>query len=165
MQRWLGVWFDHKMNVKHQLKNKAASAPRAFNAIARLACTENCLRYEALWQLFQTSIAAISDCGAEVWWNRQEGLSNTIQHTQNQAMCKIAAPFRTAPTAAPDADTALPLTPIRVNALQETYPLQLVAMPATHLVLLFCPESLPKHPRTRTTTTQEVTPGTVNSHS
>lgn len=73
VQKFLGIWFDRKMNFKHLVQTKAVSALRAFTAISRLASTERGLSLQALRQPFQSCVATVSDFGAEVWWKGQKG--------------------------------------------------------------------------------------------
>lgn len=100
VQRWLSVLFDRKMKLKYQGSTKGASILRVFAAMTGLASPDTCLSYDALRPLFQTCVSSISNFRAGVRWNGQVGCSNIIQRTQNQAMCKIAGPFKTTPPAA-----------------------------------------------------------------
>lgn len=131
-KRWLGVWFDRKLNFKHHVKTKATSTLGAFTVISRHASTQKGSGYQALRQLFQTCVATINDIGTEVWWNGQIGVTNMLQQTQNQAVRKIPGAFKTTPTAALEVDTALPPTSISLEKIQRKYALWLLSMPSTH---------------------------------
>lgn len=131
VQRWLRICFNRKSSFKHLVRTKAASALKAFTAISRLASTEQGLSYKVLRQLFQTYVSIINNIGAKVWWNRQVGFRTIIQQTENQAMRKIAGAFRTTPTAAPEAETALSTISIRLDEMQRKYALRLLSMPPT----------------------------------
>lgn len=141
--RWLGIWFDRKLSFKHHVKTKAASAMRAFLALARLGNTERGLSQTALRQLYQTCVTTISDFGAEVWWNGQTGYKIQLQKIQNNAMRTITGAFRTTSISALEAETALLPTEIRLDLQQQKYALRILSMPATHSICTFSPDSFP----------------------
>src|SRR3977135_4401519 len=67
MVRWIGIWFDRKINFKHHVKLKAASGKRALGALKSLANTESGFTPSAVRQLYNACVIPVCDFGAEVW--------------------------------------------------------------------------------------------------
>jgi hypothetical protein len=66
-QRWLELWFNRKLTLKHHMRSKTASAIRVFMALSRLGNTKRGLSQSALRQLYQSCITTVADFAAEVW--------------------------------------------------------------------------------------------------
>ena len=64
--RWLGVYFDRKLNWKVHIQQKVTSAIRTLHLISRLANTEGGLSTQAMRQLYTACVASISDYAVPV---------------------------------------------------------------------------------------------------
>ena len=141
--RWIGIWFDRKLNFRHHVKLKTASGKRALGVLMRLANTESGLSPPAMRQLYLACVVPITDFGAEVWWKEQKIYSDQLQTIQNIALRKILGAFRTTPTSAMHIEAAIPPVHIRLTHLQRKYAIRILTMPMSHPVRQRCPLSFP----------------------
>ena len=70
--RWLGVYFDKKLNWRVHIQQKVTSATRTLHLISRLANTEGGLSTQAIRQLYTACVTSISDYAVPIWWNQQQ---------------------------------------------------------------------------------------------
>ena len=113
--RWIGIWFDRKINFKHHVMLKAASGKRALGALKSLANTESGLTPSAVRQLYNACVVPVCDFGAEVWWIGQAAYQQKFETVQNMALRCILGAFRTSPTIALHNQSALPPVAVRLN--------------------------------------------------
>ena len=64
--RWLGIWFDRKLNFNTHVKQKKTSMLRAFNAIQNLSNTERGLTRGAIRQLCISTVFSVSNYKSEL---------------------------------------------------------------------------------------------------
>ena len=69
--RWLGFWFDRKLDFKEHVERRVIAAKRVTHAVCRLATSEWGLSAPVFRQLYLTCIATVSDFGAVLWWKGQ----------------------------------------------------------------------------------------------
>jgi hypothetical protein len=65
--KWLGVYFDQKLNFKEHVNIRIAQAKGAFYRLNRLANTEKGLSPFALRQLYLAYITSVADYGSPIW--------------------------------------------------------------------------------------------------
>jgi hypothetical protein len=72
--KWLGVYFDQKLNFKEYINIRVAQAKGAFYRLNRLTNTEKGLSPFALRQLYLAYITSVADYGSPIWWRGQNNL-------------------------------------------------------------------------------------------
>ena len=112
--RWLGIWFDRKLNFNTYVKQKKTSMLRAFNAIQNLSNTERGLTRGAMRQLCMSTVFSVSDYGSELWFRNQRTQVKSIQTIQNNVMRRVAGAFKTTSIKALEAEVELMSTTQRL---------------------------------------------------
>ena len=64
--KWLGIWFDRKLNFKEHVEKRIASAYRAFCSIQRLSNTARGLSFKAMRQLYISCVSTVADYGIPI---------------------------------------------------------------------------------------------------
>ena len=132
MVRWIGIWFDRKINFKHHVMLKAASGKRALGALKSLANTESGLTPSAVRQLYNACVVPVCDFGAEVWWMGQAAYQQKFETVQNMALRCILGASRTTPTIALHNESALPPVAVRLNHMRRKYAIRILTFPEMH---------------------------------
>ncbi len=65
--KWLGIYFDQKLNFKEHVNIRVAQAKGAFYRLNRLANTEKGLSPSALRQLYLACVNSVADYGSQIW--------------------------------------------------------------------------------------------------
>jgi hypothetical protein len=74
--RWLGIWFDRRLNFKYHIRNRAKAGQRAWSAIRSLANTERGVGPKPMRALYLACIVPVMTYGAEIWWRGKD--SDTV---------------------------------------------------------------------------------------
>jgi ribonuclease HI len=141
--RWLGTFFDRKLQFHDHVQRKIAAATRAFQALARLANTETGLPPSAMRQLYMSCVTTISDFSSETWWNNQPGFHTRLKTLQHRALRRILGAFKTSPTAALECEAAIPPPGIRLDHKMWKYAIRVISMDADHPIRQHCPPDFP----------------------
>ena len=151
--RWLGVWLDPTLSFKEHIRQKTTSATRAYFALRRLANTQNGLTVSSMRLLYLSAVLPILDFGAEIWYTgeRQQGYVSQLQKVQNKALRSLLGAFRTSPTAALEAESAIPPTRTRLQHLRRKYAIRIATLPPSHTLRRLVPETFPPHDSGRST--------------
>jgi ribonuclease HI len=100
--RWLGIFFDRKLNFKSHVQTMAARARSTIAGLRILANTVRGLSIANARILYKTVVLPVLTFGAEVWYTgrRQKTLVETLSRAQNEGLRWILGAFRTAPSSA-----------------------------------------------------------------
>jgi hypothetical protein len=134
MVRWIGMYLYRKLTFSQHVHTRVAAAQRAFLALCCLAHYETGLSPAATHQLHQACVTSRSDFGAEIWWNRQKHLEQTLQLQQNRALRRILNAITSMPIIALHNEVAIQPVSLRLDQKQRKYALHLLSLPPTHLV-------------------------------
>jgi hypothetical protein len=134
MVRWIGMCLYRKLTFSQHVHTRVAAAQRAFLALCCLAHYETGLSPAATHQLHQACVTSRSDFGAEIWWNRQKHLEQTLQLQQNRALRRILNAITSMPIIALHNEVAIQPVSLGLDQKQRKYALHLLSLPPTHLV-------------------------------
>ena len=130
--RWLGVWFDQKLNFRVHVGTRVGQARNAFLRLSRLANTTRGLSARAVRQLYLACVTSVSDFAVPVWYRGQGWALQLLRGLQNGALRKILGVFKTAPTLALELEAALPPPEIRLAKLVRSYALRTIRLSQSH---------------------------------
>jgi Reverse transcriptase (RNA-dependent DNA polymerase) len=133
--KWLGIWFDRKLNFKEHVEKRIASAYRAFCSIQRLSNTARGLSFKAMRQLYISCVSTMADYGIPIWWNQQKNLEEKFNKLQNAALRKILA-FGTTPTGPMEIEAALPPAIVRFEKVCKNYAVRVLQLQPNHPIRL-----------------------------
>jgi len=155
--KWLGIWLDQNLTFHHHIKERTASATRAYFALKRLASTQSGLTVKAMRLLYQSAIIPVMDYGAEVWFKgeRQSNLISELQKVQNKALRSVLGAFRTSPSAALEVEAAVPPVIVRLKNTRRKFGLRLLTLPLNHTLRNLVPSTFPPAYTTGRDTTEE----------
>ena len=108
-----------------------------------MANTQSGLNPSNMRTLFTSTVLPVLDYGVEIWWKGQKGLAIKLASVQNLGLKSILGAFRTSPTAAMEAEAALPPTTIRLNHICRRYAIRVATLPANHPLRIRCPDTFP----------------------
>jgi hypothetical protein len=144
--RWLGIWFDRRMNFKYHIRQKAKAGQRAWSAFRSLAHTERGMGRASLRMLYLACVVPVLLYGAEVWWRGIQSDATPLQKVQNSALVGITGAFRTSPSTALHNEAAIPSLAVRCETLQRRYATRLLTLPANHPLRTIAPSTMADHP-------------------
>jgi ribonuclease HI len=100
--RWLGIFFDRKLNFKSHVQTMAARARSTIAGLRILANTIRGLSIANARILYKTVVLPVLTFGAEVWFTgrKQKALVDTLSRAQNEGLRWILGAFRTSPSPA-----------------------------------------------------------------
>lgn len=130
--RWLGVWFDQKLNFNQHVNTRVAQAKKAFGRMARLTNTEKGLSHIAMRQLYLACVISIADYASPVWWKDQKQFSDRLQGLQNIALRKILGCFKTSPIRPMEIEACLCPPEVRLNHSRRKYALRVLTLSPFH---------------------------------
>ncbi len=132
--RWLGLYFDRKLNFKDHVATKIGSAMQAFYGLQRLGNTQTGLSYKALRQLYVVCVTTVADYGVQLWWNAKTTKATVakFQRLQNQATRRILGAFKTTPSKALELEAAVLPPTVRFDKACESYALRSLKFHHTH---------------------------------
>ena len=131
--RWLGIWFDRKLNFKAHARTLASKAKQAAGGIQALANTVRGVKAPLLRQATIACVVSVLCYGAEAWWpgmnrpaqdgsGRQKSISNRVSiqlacldRVLRSALLKVLPVFKTTPTAALHREAAIPPMELLLN--------------------------------------------------
>src|SRR5215208_8018491 len=127
--RWIGIWFDRKLNFNYHVNLKIASGQKAIGAICRLANTTKGLSPSAVRQLYKACVIPICDFGSEIWWKGQKHFETRLQMIQHMALRRILGAFRTTPVKALHNEAGIPPVNVHLTGVQRRYAIRLLTLP------------------------------------
>lgn len=134
--RWLGIWFDSKLNFKAHIEKKVNAATAAFYGIQRLGTTQKGLSAQAIRLLYVACVVPIADFGVQLWWKgRGQGSSSLLrpfQTLQNLASARITGGFKGSPSRALELEAGLPPPEVRFSRACRLYSLRTLLFQHTH---------------------------------
>jgi ribonuclease HI len=100
--RWLGIFFDRKLNFKNHVQTMAARARSTTAGLKILANSVRGLNIANARILYKTVVLPVLTFGAEVWYTgrRQKALVDILSRAQNEGLRWILGAFRTSPAPA-----------------------------------------------------------------
>ncbi|KJZ68630.1 hypothetical protein HIM_11979 [Hirsutella minnesotensis 3608] len=133
--KWLGVFFNHRLQFKEHIDAKVKAAQAAFEGLSRLVSMQKGLSFRASRQLYQACIATIADYGAQLWYKGPKtprSLLKPFQRLQNQALLKVLGAFKGSPIRALEAEAALPPPEVRFEKACLSYALRTLYLLPSH---------------------------------
>ena len=141
--KWLGIWFNRKLNFKNHVEKRLALANRCFHQISRLSNCEKGLSIQAMRQLYIACITSIADYGIPIWWNKQKELLSRFQQLQNSMLRKILGAFKTSPIAAMEIEASVIPVNIRFEKACKSYAFRAIQMNINHPIQMRTTNSFP----------------------
>ena len=140
--KWLGVWFDSKLNFKQHLTIRVAQAKAAFQRMTRLTNAEKGLSPVAMRQLYLACVTSISDYASQVWWKGQNNYKAMLQSLQNIALRRILGCFKTTPIKPMEVEACLCPPDIRLNHSRRKYAMRCHQLGPNHPVAKIIQENI-----------------------
>jgi hypothetical protein len=136
--RWLGLFFDSKLDWKHHVD---IMTTRAYSTVASLRMLANSTRGLSLLNLrliYITVVLPVLTFGAAVWHTgiRQKALIKRLQLAQNAAIRHISGCFRTTPLDPIHHITSILPIDIYLNRLLDNAAIRLQSLPSTSQPML-----------------------------
>lgn len=131
--RWLGIWFDRKLNFKAHARTLAGKAKQAAGGIQALANTVRGVKAPLLRQATIACVLSVLCYGAEAWWpgmnrlaqdslGRQKPISNRVSiqlacldRVLRNALLRVLPVYKTTQTAALHREAAIPPMELLLN--------------------------------------------------
>jgi hypothetical protein len=134
--KWLGFWFDRKLNFKSHVSKRLNLANAALTSLLKLAPREKGLSFRALRQLYKACVLPVADYGTQLWWkDKQTQQLNAYQRLQNTALTKILGAFVKSPFKALEIEAAIPPPKVRFEQLAFSYAIKGLKLRPTHPIL------------------------------
>lgn len=106
--RWLGIWFDFKLDFKTHREKRLGLAISALQQIQKLAYRSKGLSVTAFKLLYTTVICPIADYGTELWYKEGNIVPNNhYQKIQTRALYKLCGAFLGSPYRALEVEASL----------------------------------------------------------
>ncbi|ODM16230.1 hypothetical protein SI65_08326 [Aspergillus cristatus] len=131
--RWLGIWFDWKLNFKAHARTLAGKAKQAAGGIQALANTVRGVKAPLLRQATIACVVSVLCYGAEAWWpgmkrpaqdssGRQKPISNRasiqlacLDRVLRSALLRVLPVYKTTQTAVLHREAAIPPMELLLN--------------------------------------------------
>ena len=131
--RWLGIWFDRKLNFKAHARTLAGKAKQAAGGIQALANTVRGVKAPLLRQATIACVVSVLCYGAEAWWpgmnrpaqdssGRQKPISNRVSiqlacldRVLRSALSRVLPVYKTTQTAVLHREAAIPPMELLLN--------------------------------------------------
>jgi len=135
--RWLGIWFDSKLNFKAHIEKKVNAATAAFHGIQRLGNTQKGLSARAIRLLYVACVVPIADFGIQLWWKGIGSLGSSsqlrpFQTLQNLASARITGAFKGSPSRALELEAGILPPAVRFSKACRAYSLRTLLFQHTH---------------------------------
>src|SRR5260370_13829372 len=99
--RYLGLWFNPKLNFHEHIKIAALKASRATKALQMLGNSTCGIHQHYIRQMYLGVVLPIATYGSVAFWDgKLSYIKNTLQCVQNKALCFITRAFKTTPISA-----------------------------------------------------------------
>ncbi|KAF8583295.1 hypothetical protein K439DRAFT_71950 [Ramaria rubella] len=95
--KWLGIYFDRKLTFNEHVKCMIGKAEKSINGLSMLA---NTVTY-----------------GSPIWWTGKKSHAAALDVTQNKALRRICASFKTTPVRALQIEAACPPSHLKLDLL------------------------------------------------
>jgi ribonuclease HI len=145
--RWLGVFFDRKLNFKNHVQIMAARARSTIAGLRILANTVRGLDIANARILYKTVVLPVLTFGAEVWFTgrRQKSLVDTLSRAQNEGLRWILGAFRTTPSPALHHLSSILPIPHLLHQISSRAAVRIHTLPATSQIHTRLPASWNAH--------------------
>jgi ribonuclease HI len=118
--RWLGIFFDRKLNFKKHVDIMANRGACKVAGLRMLGNTVRGLSHRHLRHLYKAVVIPTITFGAPVWFTgiRQKMLVQKLEKVQNNMLRQICGAFRTSPVAALQAIASIPPLSLQLHHLR-----------------------------------------------
>ena len=134
--RWLGIWFDRRLNFKTHIDKRLQLANGALSRIRNLASVSRGLHCHALRQLYLACVTSVLDYGSILWHGRRgtSMLSNKCQKLQNQALTIITGAYKGSPIKALEVEASI--LPVKVRHQKQLifYGIRILRLQRDHVI-------------------------------
>jgi hypothetical protein len=141
--RWLGIYFDPKLNFKNHVKIMCDRARASVNALSILGNSQRGTGTNTLRNVYNATVPSVLTYASPVWFtgHRQKTLIQPITVVQNAALRRIAGVFRTTNVAALEALLSIPPIHSKLMSLNYSYASRLNSLSPSHPILFRLPPS------------------------
>lgn len=131
--RWLRVYFDIGLQFRAYKNLTLEKARRAEDRVRRLATMKG-MTPELVRRIQVTTLQAVAQYGAEIWWNDQKDCCEEYQKLINRHDTVVRRIFQTAPTGIVTRQARLRPTLYLLNNGKRRYRHRLLAAPVTQSI-------------------------------